>query len=145
MFWFIPYFSAVPSVHINVTSTLPTSAGLGSSAAFSTCLSTSLLVSSKIITAKTTLDGVLQLTAVDRELINRWAFMAEKIIHGRPSGIDNSVSTYGELFSGNVLVTQDNVSSYDEFLSANFGCFVSTTSVITTNGMLPSHVFLGCR
>jgi len=96
---FVLHVSTVPSVHINVTSMLPTSAGLGSSAAFSTCVAASLLVSSKRIPVQNRVDGVLELTDSDRELINRWAFMGEKIIHGRPSGIDNSVSTYGWLLS----------------------------------------------
>ena len=94
---------SVPSVHMDVSSKLPTGAGLGSSAAFSTCLAASLLVNAKMIPSSKAFDssveGPLQLTAEDKALINRWAFMAEKVIHGRPSGIDNSTSTYGELAS----------------------------------------------
>jgi len=102
--------SAVSGVHVTVQSALPTSAGLGSSAAFATCLVTSLLVGFGRISASQPpqpgdisaslrsgdRDGVVQLTDGDLHLINSWSFMAEKIIHGRPSGIDNSVSTFGQ-------------------------------------------------
>ena len=140
-------------LHATVLSSMPASAGLGSSAAFSVCLAAGLLslvgaISSgpasreketlleaeeqKREDAKETetsenvkdkkrgsegphcgtlpqsvLDAVSSLGGTDgfssavfwshRELetINRWGLEAEKLIHGTPSGIDNSVSTFG--------------------------------------------------
>ena len=32
----------------------------------------------------------------DRDIINRWAYIGDKIIHGQPSGVDNTLSTYGK-------------------------------------------------
>ena len=64
-----------------MVSTSPIGAGLGSSAAVSVALSYAML----------------QLTnqQVEKDLINKWAFIGEKCIHGNPSGVDNLVSTYG--------------------------------------------------
>ncbi|KAG9326610.1 hypothetical protein KVV02_006121 [Mortierella alpina] len=72
----------------SVRANLPVGAGLGSSASYCVCVATALLQ----------LNGHLS-TGLDKEaqrdLVNQWAFQAEKVIHGNPSGIDNTVSTLG--------------------------------------------------
>ncbi|XP_020525443.1 mevalonate kinase isoform X2 [Amborella trichopoda] len=80
-----------------VTSNLPMGSGLGSSASFCVALSASLLALSGTISSASDQDGNLVLGERERELVNRWAFEGERIIHGRPSGIDNSVSTFGNM------------------------------------------------
>lgn len=81
-------------VKFTVNSRLPLGAGLGSSASYSTALATVLLAKY----------GAVQcaLSSKDRELICSWAFQAECILHGQPSGIDNTICTYGGavLFKG---------------------------------------------
>lgn len=37
--------------------------------------------------------------AKDVEVINRWAFLSESIIHGNPSGLDNTISCHGILWT----------------------------------------------
>jgi len=76
-----------------VTSELPIGAGLGSSASFSSCLATALLLWHGHYKMQDLED--LSTRQAFTNQVNHWAFRAEKLIHGNPSGIDNSVSTYG--------------------------------------------------
>lgn len=73
-------------------SALPISAGLGSSAAVSTCLATLLLYSHEHLPLP---DLHEPMPPAHTALINAWAYMAEKVIHGEPSGVDNTVATLG--------------------------------------------------
>ena len=77
--------------NVLVVSQLPPGAGLGSSAAFSVCLAASLL---QKVGAIKSFDGNT-MSRLDLDLINKWAFEGERLIHGNPSGIDNSVSVFG--------------------------------------------------
>ncbi|KAL9253432.1 Mevalonate kinase-like protein [Drosera capensis] len=83
--WLYTAIIGYKAATVIVTSKLPLGSGLGSSAAF--CVS---------------LSGAMQPRGLsygesDLELVNKWAFQGEKIIHGKPSGIDNTVSTYGNM------------------------------------------------
>ncbi|XP_066323127.1 uncharacterized protein [Miscanthus floridulus] len=82
-----------------VTSDLPMGAGLGSSTAFCVSMSGVLLTAAGAVSvgARRGAEGWEELEKGDLELVNQWAFQGEKIIHGKPSGIDNSVSTFGML------------------------------------------------
>ncbi|KAG9457954.1 hypothetical protein H6P81_002462 [Aristolochia fimbriata] len=80
-----------------VTSDLPLGSGLGSSAAFCVSLSAALLASSGSISLDCNEHGWLSPNSEELELVNRWAFEGEKVIHGKPSGIDNTVSTFGNM------------------------------------------------
>ncbi|KAF6278183.1 mevalonate kinase [Rhinolophus ferrumequinum] len=87
---------ALPSLDIVVWSELPTGAGLGSSAAYSVCLAAALLTAcEEIPNPLKDKEPVGRWTEEDLELINKWAFQGERVIHGSPSGVDNAVSTWG--------------------------------------------------
>lgn len=94
------------SLDFMVSSNLPTSAGLGSSAAFAVSLVSSLLrLSNKVKDPVKDNSSFNTWESEDLSLINAWAYVAEKIIHGNPSGVDNSVSTYGRLHVCTLLIT----------------------------------------
>ncbi len=69
-----------PSLTINLTSTLPQGSGMGSSAATSTAVCRAL-------------SGYLGVDLAAND-ISELVFDAEKIVHGTPSGIDNTVVAY---------------------------------------------------
>jgi len=81
-----------PSMNFVARSALPVGAGLGSSAAYSTCIATTLLLIHGHISVPS--NGELELTHHTTE-VNQWAFLAEKVLHGNPSGVDNAVSVHG--------------------------------------------------
>ncbi|THH10897.1 hypothetical protein EW145_g1028 [Phellinidium pouzarii] len=106
--------SSRPALHFSARSMLPVGAGLGSSASFSSCAASALLlvlrrVSVPHLPAPATEpthpgdpghvhishQGRRALPSDLAEEINRWAFVAEKVLHGNPSGVDNCVSVFG--------------------------------------------------
>lgn len=71
-----------PALTLRITSTIPIAAGLGSGAA----------VSVAVIRALSTFLG----SPLTAEQVSALAYEGEKIHHGTPSGIDNTVITYGK-------------------------------------------------
>jgi mevalonate kinase len=88
--------------------TLPVAAGLGSSAALSVATAAALLELYFILDKRSIIDVEQSPVEIDdarfgvgkhpvealRPLINDWAFCAETLFHGNPSGLDNTVSTF---------------------------------------------------
>jgi mevalonate kinase len=93
----IPFdFPSKPMTFI-ARSALPMGAGLGSSAAYSTCIALALLRHRRHLPSlsSSSLSPGPAFDAASIDLIDGWAFLAEKVIHGNPSGIDNAVSVRG--------------------------------------------------
>ena len=75
-------FSTLPALDISIASTIPVASGLGSGAAVSAALIRAL---------------ALHLTyPLTNEQVNELVFEIEKLHHGTPSGIDNTVITYAK-------------------------------------------------
>ncbi|BGP25733.1 cystathionine beta-lyase [Rhodotorula toruloides] len=85
-----------PAQTYTVRSGLPISAGLGSSAAYSVAVASSLLYSHGILPAPASSPSADSSIPIEHaNMVNSWAFLAEKVIHGTPSGVDNTVATHG--------------------------------------------------
>ena len=93
------YTSLLPQVEgfkVQVESQLPTGAGLGSSAAYAACLSGALLVlSGRVSPSSLCPNADEDVRNAALKLASNWAFTSEVIMHGKPSGIDNSTCTLG--------------------------------------------------
>ncbi|KAI6684863.1 hypothetical protein NL676_030776 [Syzygium grande] len=95
--WLYTCIQGFKPATVTVTSELPLGSGLGSSAAICVALSAAFLAFSKSVSLDKGHKGWLDFGDNELELLNKWAFEGEKIIHGKPSGIDNTVSTYGNM------------------------------------------------
>ena len=84
-----------PGCVYTLRSTLPIGAGLGSSASVSVCLSCALLLQIRALSGPHP-DQPKEEARLQVERINRWAFVGELLIHGNPSGVDNTVSSAGK-------------------------------------------------
>ncbi|KAK0098866.1 hypothetical protein PV326_000801 [Microctonus aethiopoides] len=76
-----------------IDSALAISSGLGSSASYSVCIATCFLHLSNL-QKNQSIDLNKNETL---ELISKYAMNCEKIMHGTPSGVDNSICTYGSI------------------------------------------------
>ena len=108
----------LPACEIQITSTLPIASGMGSSASLSISL---IKAVSEFIGHSLTVDE-----------INQLAFEAEKIHHGNPSGIDNTVIAY----QLPVYYTKGNAPEFltvkepIQFVMANTGISASTAAAV---------------
>ncbi|XP_044500447.1 mevalonate kinase-like isoform X2 [Mangifera indica] len=110
--WLYTSIQGFKPATVIVTSDLPVGAGLGSSAAFCVSLTATLLAYSDSVSLDKNQQGWLAYGDSDLDLLNKWAFEGEKIIHGKPSGLDNTVSTYGNIIkfrSGNLTRIKSNM------------------------------------
>lgn len=83
-----------PPCIYTLRSTIPIGAGLGSSASVCVCMATALLLQARALSGPHR-DQQSEEASEQLERINRWAFVGEVLIHGNPSGVDNTVATNG--------------------------------------------------
>ena len=81
-FLFLARVSPFPNLEINISSTIPVASGLGSGAAVTVALTRAL-------------SSHLKYEMTDEE-VNAFTYEIEKLYHGTPSGIDNTVVTYAK-------------------------------------------------
>ncbi|MCO5552351.1 hypothetical protein L7F22_005862 [Adiantum nelumboides] len=120
LFLYSSILGVIPST-VTVSADLPMGAGLGSSASFCVSLAAALLAMAKMLASNAheshgyaSNNGVdpLKIDEMGLDLVNKWAFKGETIIHGRPSGIDNTVSTFGyvvKVKGGHLARLQDSI------------------------------------
>jgi mevalonate kinase len=96
--------------------------GLGSSAALCVALSGALLAFSDSASLDLSHQGWLAFRESELDLLNKWAFEGEKILHGRPSGVDNTVSTYGMLFCDQCQTNQSSIINVPFLLLFSSSC-----------------------
>ncbi len=107
-----------PHFEMIISSSIPIAAGLGSSAALAVAIT----------------KGISQFlgTYLSNDEINALAYKSEKVQHGSPSGIDNSVITFGKpiLFRKTEPISQIEIKSSIHIILADTGKRILTKEVV---------------
>lgn len=89
------------SFDVSIDSDMSIGAGVGSSASYGVCLAAGFFVLAEIINNRLNTQQLKQFSFEGHdtilERISQWAFDSEVIMHEKPSGIDNTICTYGQL------------------------------------------------
>uniref|UniRef100_A0A1L8DZ74 Mevalonate kinase n=1 Tax=Nyssomyia neivai TaxID=330878 RepID=A0A1L8DZ74_9DIPT len=88
-------------IKIDLKTEMSVGAGLGSSASFGVCLAATFYLLARLVKQESYLDDYNGLTEMQqhdiKQKISSWAFQSEKIMHGNPSGLDNTICTFGNV------------------------------------------------
>lgn len=85
-------------ITLDFKSEIPTGAGLGSSASYGVCIAAMFYIYSILHSKPEFLKNSIELESKDfYNAISSWAFLSERIMHGTPSGLDNTVCTFGNV------------------------------------------------
>jgi mevalonate kinase len=64
-----------------------------------------------------------EVSASDSAYVNKWAFLSEKVIHGTPSGVDNSVSVHGGAIAFTRAHSSNTLTANEMEKLKGFSCF----------------------
>lgn len=122
------------SFHVHLSTELMVSAGLGSSASFAVCLAACFLHWSLLQKGAHDTFDINELNK-----ISKYALNCEQIMHKSPSGIDNSVCTYGSIikFQETLIDTLPHVPNL-KILLVNSNVIRSTKDQVTRTACLKS-------
>jgi len=121
---------------VKIDSDMSIGAGVGSSASYGVCLASGFFIYSQILTGKLTNDKLKEFSFNGNdtmlERISQWAFDSEVIMHEKPSGIDNTICTYGQLikFSRGQTPEPIKMSGKIDILLVDTGVTRSTSNIV---------------
>lgn len=84
----------IHSVEVTLETKLTIGAGTGSSASCGVAMAGALI---QMIKIKSKNPNLKQFSNDEKEIISQWAYNTERITHGNPSGVDNTVCTFGSV------------------------------------------------
>ena len=113
-------------LNIEINSDIPPSAGLGSSAAVA-------------VATVAAVGKCLSGDSWESEKVSKLAYEAEKIVHGTPSGIDNTISAYG----GGIIFQKGKIERLD--IGGQVPIVIGDTMVERSTKKLVSHVRSICE